>query len=416
MTLVNGLPINAFPGNPWSSATPQQTLELITTYNMEELDALVAPPVADLAWALRGSLTSVGTGIVKVPSRMPQRMNYAPFKYGGDRDYNAIDVVATQIKVAPYDLNFGFPMIWDDIGNGWKLMSSAPDGSLMEFVGIGGMAPQFVTAGQHLRAQLVASLFYESLYCTSLGLTSPKARCFPEPNNADGIALFTDGTGAEGSGGAQHYANPTIAGSGRFKNVFVAFGAFATNYGASLVKMTQIPHPTLNNVTSGARVTDTIGPTYMRDRFWQMAVSQLILQTSSVSGDGVAAATTNAFSDMVTQLARAGITEENFLGAAFGPRRFWIAPQLDNHPYVAAHPTDGPGGGPADFWINISAAPGRANWAKLACNSKEFVPTFRFYGPGDPRAMSERMSRFESDLDGGVSAGAYGEVQMFFGV
>ena len=45
MTLVNGLPINAFPGNPWSSAAPQQTLELITTYNLEEADALVQPPI-----------------------------------------------------------------------------------------------------------------------------------------------------------------------------------------------------------------------------------------------------------------------------------------------------------------------------------------------------------------------------------
>lgn len=416
MPLVNGLPINAFPGNPWSSIALQQTLELITTYNLEELDALTAPPIPDLAWAARGSMTSVGTGIVKVANRMPQRMNYTPFRYGGDRDYNTMDVVATQIRVNPFDLNFGFPMIMDEIGNGWKLMSQAPDGSLLDFVGISGLAPGFVVSGQHLRAQLVASLMYESLYSTALGLTNPKARCFAEPNNPDGIALFTDGLGAEGTAGAKHYANPTIASSGRFANVFPAFGVFSANYGRSLVKMTQIPHATLDNVTSGARVTDTIGPTYMRERFWNMAIQTLTLQTATMSGDGVAAATTNAYSDAVTKLAAAGITEENFLGAAFGPRRFWIAPQLDDHPYPVANPTSGPDGGPADFWVNISAAPGRASWAKLACNSKEFVPVFRFYGPGDPRAMSERMSRFESDLDGGVSAGAYGEVQMFFGV
>ncbi len=412
MTLISALPLNAFPGSPWSASAPQQTLELITTYDLDELDALSTPPTPDLAWSNVGTMTAIGTGIVKIVHRMPQTMAYTAFKIGGGRVYNTMDAVATGVKVAPADLNFGYPMIWDAIGNGWKLMSAAPDGSMVDFMGINGIAPGFVEAGLHYKCQLLASLYYSSLYCTSLGLTAPLEFTYPQPNNPNGIALFTDGTGAEGSGGAKHYANPTVSNSGRFKNVYPAFGAFATNYGRSLVLMTQKPHPTLPNVTSGARTTDTFGPTHMRERFWNMMTQTLVLQGGSINGTAIGAGVTNAQS----ALAIAGITEENFLGNAFGPRRFWILPQLDNHPYVQAHLTDGPGGAPADMWINVSAGKGRATYAKLAGASKDFVPTFRFYGPGDPRAESEQMCRFESNLHGGVRAGAPGEADMFFGV
>jgi len=421
MPLVNGLPLDAFPGQPWSSSTPQQTQELITIYDLTEKDALTRPPEPDLAWATIGTMTSTGLGIVKVPNVLPQRTYFTPFKPGGDREYQNVDVVATIIRPGPYDLNFWIPMIWDKVGNGWKLMSQGQDGTLLDFVGIGSFAETYVTAGLHHRAQLLSSLFYSGLYMTSISQTSPTARCFPEPNNPNGNALFTDGTGAEGSGGAKHYANPTVSASGRFANVFPAYGAFQANYGRSLAEMCIIPHPTLPNTTTGARVTDTYGPTWMRNRFWEMAVSGLILQaTTSGPGTLAAAAPTNAYSDAISKLAQSGITQENFLGAAFGPRRFWILPQLNNHPYYTynsgQHMTDGPGGEPADMWINVSAAKGRPTWAKLACNNMNFAPTFRMYGPGDPIAQSQRMMRFEGDLDAGVSAGAWGEVQMFFGV
>lgn len=422
--LLNGLPIDAFPGNPWSSACPQQTLELITTYNLVEANALTRPPVQDLAWATIGTRTSVGTGIIKIPHVIPQRTYFTPFKPGGDRDYQNVDVVATEVKPSPFDLNFWIPMIWDEIGNGWQLKSQGPNGSLIEFVGIGMFAQTYVTAGLHHRAQLVASLTYKGLYATSIGQTNPIARCFAEPNNPNGIALFTDGTGAEGSGGAAHYANPTVAASGRFANVFPAFGAFATNYGRSLAQMAVVPHPTLPNVTMGGHVTDTIGPTFMRNRFWEMAVSTLVMQVATAGGGAIAAAApTNAYNDAISRLAQQGITQENFLGVAFGPRRFWIAPQLDNHPYYTynsgEHMTDGPNGEPSDMWINLWAdAPGAdgqsLTWAKLGCMNEAFVPRFMMYGPGDPLAMSQRMMRFEGDLDAGVSAGDWQTCQMFF--
>lgn len=406
MALVNGLPLKLFPGNPWSSQTPQQAQELITTWNLDEVDALNTDPGPDLAWSGIGTKVNVGTGIVKVFHNMPQRMDYTPFD--GKRRYNTVDAVVNQVKIQGHDLNFTYPMIWDQMGNGYKLMSES-NGGLVEFMGINGMAPRFVQSGQHLKAQAVASLFYSGLYSTALSLTTPAAVTYPQPNNPNGIALFTDGLGAEGTAGAKHYANPTMANSGRFANVFPAFGAFETMFGASLVKMTIKPHATLSNITSGARVTDVFGGTGMRDKFFRMMVSDLIMQTTTATGakDAASAVVAGAsISNPYSYAKSMGITEENFIGTAFGPRRFWILPQLDSHPYLVANPT-------ADFWINVGAAPGRPAWAQLGCNSKDFVPTFHFYGAGDPRAQSERLCRFETDLDAGAGAGDPGCVDMF---
>lgn len=411
MPLVNALPINAFPGAPWSSTAPQQALELITTWNLDEQTALTAPPDADLAWAGVGTNTAQGVGIVKFGHALPSTLNFERFKPDGSRTYNTLDVIASKVQVNPYDLNFRVPMIWTEIGNGWQLMSQGQN-TLVEFVGINGLGADYVVAGKAYKCQLIASLFQAGLYSTALSLTAPTALAYggaAMPNNPNGIALFTDGLGAEGTPGAMHYANPTVANSGRFKNVWPAFGTFAANYGASLVKMAVKPHSTLPNKTSGARVTDTFGPPSMYEKFWAMMVQSLTLQTAEVSGNGVAAATTNPYAQAVAQ----GLSQENFIGTTFGPRTFWILPELESHPYAQANPTK-------DFWINVSAGKDRStgrpqpSWAKLASNSKEFVPTFRFYGPGDPRAMSERAMRFEGDLDGGVAGGAPGVIDMFF--
>jgi hypothetical protein len=412
MPLVNALPIPV--GNPWSSAAPQQALELITVWNLDELTALAAPPNPDLAWADVGTNVALGRGIVKFAHSMPSTLNFERFKPGGTRKYNTLDVVAARVEVNPYELSFGIPMIWDYIGNGWMLQSKGANDTLIDFTGVSGLGAQYVIAGKAYKCQGVASLFYEGMYCTGSGLSLTTPTQFahggaPQGLATGGIALFTDGTGAANSVGDQHYANPTVSSSGRFKNVWSAFGGFALNYGRSLTTMTVKPHATLPNKTSGARTRHTFGPTFMREKFWRMMVEDLTLTTATVSGNGVAAATTNPFSLAKTL----GITEENFVGNAFGPRIFWILPELDNHPYCLANPGK-------DMWVNISdgtfAGQRRPSWAKLACINKEFVPVFRFYGPGDPRAMSELMMRFEGDLDAGFAGGAPGEIDVFFEV
>jgi hypothetical protein len=315
-------------------------------------------------------------------------------------------------------------MIWDGAGNGFMLMTGGESSTVLDAAGVQGVGSFYVAAGRHLKAQLVADLAYSSIYAASggnvpVGLTSPTKLTGPQPLNPNGIALFSDGTGAEGSGGAKHFSNFTNAASGRYANLFKAFGAFATMYGASLVKMAQVPNPLFANTTTGARVTDTIGPSHMLDRFWTMAVASLTLQTTTSPGN-IGVASSNAYADAVLALAKQGITKDDFVGVKIGPRRFWIAPQLDQHPYVLNNPTGGPGGGPADMWINVAASePGkkpRASWAKLGCTTKSFTPLFRMYGAGDPKAQSERMCRFEGDLDAGAAPGEPSNVQMFFGV
>jgi hypothetical protein len=214
MPLVNALPISQ--GNPWSNTAPQQALELITTWNLDEKDALSAPPSADLAWADVGSITAQGVGIVKHAHSMPQSLAFSPFKPGA-RVYKSLDVVAKAVKVNPFDLNFGIPMIWNEIGNGWELRTPGQDNTLMEFVGITGLGADYVVAGKAYKCQLIASVLYSSWYSSAGAYvnTAPTMFTYPQPNNPNGIALITDGTGADGSGGAQHYANPTVASSGR---------------------------------------------------------------------------------------------------------------------------------------------------------------------------------------------------------
>lgn len=402
MPLVSSLPLAV--SGPWSSTAPQQALELITTFDLDEKDALMTPPVADIAWGDVGTHTSVATGIVKVVHAMPQSAAMQEFVSGNARKYHTLDAVAKAITVSGRDLSYQIPMIWDAIGNGWKLMSPAPDGSLMDFVGINSLGALYVTSGRVEKCRFVADLFYTSLYATTGGLniTTPRKTTYPQGASPNGIALFTDGTGADGTVGAQHYANPTVTTSGRFKNVWFGFGSFDQNYGASLVKMTVKPNGLFPDITSSGRVTHTFGGTAMRDKFWRMMVQSLILQAQSVGGQAVAAATTNPYS----YAASLGITEENFLGSAFGPRKFYILPHLDGHPYLQQNPG-------ADFWINVDARPNVATWAKLACNSKTWTPTFRMYGPGDARAQGDRMMRWEGDLDGGSEPGAPGGIDMF---
>lgn len=402
MSLVNTLPL-AISG-PWSATAPQQALELITQFNTDEILALQVPPTADIAWADVGTHTSVGTGIIKTVHTMPQSAAMQEFTTGNNRKYHSLDVVAKSVKPSARELSYQIPMIWDNIGNGWKLMSQAPDGSLLDFAGINGLGATYVMSGRVEKCAFAADLFYSSLYATTGGLsqTAPRKLTFPQGSSATGIALFSDGTGTAGSVGDKHYSNPTVITSGRFQNVWFGFGSFAANYGASLVKMTVKPHPLFPNITSSGRVTHTFGGTAMRDQFFRMMVQDLILQTQTVGGNLASGATTNPYAYAKTM----GITEENFLGSAFGPRTFHILPHLDSHPYLVQNPT-------ADFWINVDARPGTAAWAKLGCNTKTWTPTFRMYGPGDPQAQRDRMMRWEGDLDGGAEPGNPLAIDMF---
>lgn len=407
MALVSALPIKQGP--TWASTVSDQVQEIITTYNAEELDALSAVPESVIGWADIGTNVSQGMGIVKVPIRLPQSLGFLPFEYGGARTYQNLDVAAPVVKVQPWSLNFAWPMVWDSVGNA-KMMSEGVGGTLEEFMGAGGLAASVVGAARAYKAQLVASMFTRGMTYSAKSITAD-LYTIPQPGNPNGLPFFTNGSDT-----AMHYAHPFRADSGRFKNVYTAYGTFASKFGASLVTMTQKPHPLLPNMTMGLEVTDVFGPTWMRDRFWQMAVQSLSLQTTTTPGN-LAAATTGPFSQDVL----GKYNSSNFLGASgFAPVRYWILPQLDNHPYFThnsnANMTTGPGGGPADMWINVCAKPGSGSWCHLAGPSKDFQPFSRIYGPGDPRAQSERRVRMECDLDAGYAGGLYHLIDVFFGV
>ena len=343
MPLQNVQPL---PSNfTWSSATPAATQEMITTYNAEELDVLNLAPEPEIAWANVGTNVSIGSGIVKVPWRIPQSMAYGAFNYGGNRQYQNIDIAAPAIKVMPWDLNFAWPMVWDEMGRAKLMSEGAPDESgrpsLMEFAGAGGLADAVIGAARAYKAQLVSSMFFLGYTSSALGLTAT-IKTVPQPGLPNGNAFFTNGSDTPA-----HYSHPFNGASGTFKNAWTAYGAFASNFKRSLVAVSQVPHPTLPNQIFGARVTDVIGPTWMRDRFWDMAVSSLSLQTTTTPGN-LAAATTNTLNAALLQQ----YSVDNFIGAAgLGPVRYWINPALDAHPYFTANSnanmTTGPGGGPA---------------------------------------------------------------------
>jgi len=406
MTLISTLPVTQV--GPWSATAPVRALELITTYNLDEHLALLKPPHDDVRWAAEaGTHTSVGVGIIKPAFAMPQSAAMQPFNAENGRRYYGLDVITQTLKPGARDLSYKIPMIWNEIGNGYQLMAG---GRPLEIADITGIAELFVMSGAVERAVFAADLFYSSFYATTGGLssTAPTKLTYPQGAATGGIALFSDGTGAAGSVGDQHYANPTNPKSGRFSTVHFGYGPWSQNtFASSMTLMAKRPHPLFPNITSGQVVTDVFGPTSMRQKFFEMAVQDLVLQAVNMSGQNVAAAVTNPYS-----FAKAnGLTEETFIGNPFGPRRYWAIPHLDNHPYLVQNPT-------ADFWINIARnVPGRAqsavSWCKLACNTKDWTPVFRMYGPGDPIAQRDREMRWEGDLDADSQPGDPMAVDMF---
>lgn len=411
MSLENALPLSAFPGFTWSSVVSDQVQEIITTINTEGLGALSAAPEKAVAWAGVGTRVSTGVGVVKVPVRLPDSTAFQPFTYGGRREYQNIDVGAAVVRANPWALNFRWPMIWDMIGNNMQLMSQQADGSLVPFMGAAGIANDIVFGARFQKAQLVASLFYKSLTDAGIGLTA-EAFTLPQPGFPNGLPLFTNGTDS-----ALHFANPFRATSGRFQTLYPAYGTFDAMYVASLVEMTQVPHPTLPNMFMGLEATDVLGPSWMRDRFYAKAVQQLALQVQSIGINAVGAATSNIMN--VETLARYNANQ--FIGASnFAPQRFWICSALDSHPYFTANGganlTTGPGGGPADMWVTIAANKPGLCWAELVAPTKEFTPRMYLFGDGDPQSIEQRAVRLLGDLDAGAAAGLPHGVKMFLGV
>jgi hypothetical protein len=252
---------------------------------------------------------------------------------------------------------------------------------------------------QHARAakaDMVASVLMAGFTNSSLGVTA-KALTLPQPGNANGLPLFVDATQTK------HYANPLDATSARFANLFLNAGKITATdvMGTVLTNMTQVPHPSKANMTLGNEVTDLIGGTSMLIPFWKLAIQALSLETTTSPGN-LAAATTNPYSGDTIAKATAAIGV-----SGLSPWRFWIAPQLDAHPYLVANPTK-------QMWIAISRTRNGAAWCEMAGPNTEFAPVVTLLGDGTEEARKTRKVRLFGDLDGGAAAGLPHFAQMYF--
>ncbi len=378
------LPLNIFPGFSSFGVVSDQVREIATVFNAEGVDALQSIPEDQVAWADIGTRVSKGDFRVKIPVRLTALMGFEPFD--GTRRYHPVTVASVAVNVSPWSLGLEWPI----------QITSSGNAQLQDFYGISGVANDVVQHARGQKADMVASVLMSGFTNVALGVTA-KALTLPQTGNAGGLPLFVDATQTK------HYANPLDANSGRFANHFLGAGKITDGgvMGRVLTNMTQIPHPSKANVTLGNKVTDIIGGTNMLEPFWKLAIQTLALETTTSPGN-LAAAVTNPYS--AESMAKA---TQMIGGAGLTPWRFWIAPQLDAHPYLQANPTK-------QMWITVSRTRQGAAWCELAGPNTDFAPIITLLGDGTEEARKSRKVRLFGDLDGGAAAGLPHFIAKYF--
>lgn len=385
--MASVLPLNVFPGFTAHGIVSDQVREIATVFNAEGIEALQGIPESAVAWADLGSRYTPGLIDVKVPVRLTSLLGFEPFE--GERHYHQVTVAAVNVRPAPWSLGLEWPIQINESG--------IP--MLQNFYGVSGIAGDVVSHGRALKADLMASLVMAGMTNASLGMTAT-ALTIPQPGVAAGLPLFSDGAT---SGSTQHYANPLDVRSTQFSNLHLNVGTFDDYFGQSLVDMTRVPHPSKANMTLGLGVTDVVGGTNMLLPFWRTAISTLSLQTASVGGTPLSAAPTNIYNPKLIEQAGA----QQLVGTSgLAPWRFWIAPQLDAHPYLVANPTK-------HMWLSISQTRKGAAWAELAGPNATFAPRITLLGDGSEEALKSRKVRLFGDLDAGAAAGLPHFVKLY---
>ncbi len=267
---------------------------------------------------------------------------------------------------------------------------------LEQFYGVSGVAADVVQHARAAKADLAASILMGGFTNANLSLVA-KALTLPQPGNPNGLPLFVDATQTK------HYANPLDANSARFANLFLNAGKITDTdvMGTCLTNMTQVPHPSKSNMTLGNKVTDIIGGTSMLIPFWKLAIQTLSLQTTTSPGN-LAAATTNIYNP-----ANIAAATQQINAAGASPWRFWIAPQLDAHPYLVANPTK-------QMWFTVSRTRQGAAWCEMAGPNVTFTPNLTLLGDGTEECKKTRMVRLFGDLDAGAAAGLPHFIQCYF--
>lgn len=379
-----GLPLNIFPGFTSFGVVSDQVKEIATVFNAEGVEALQSIPEKMVAWADVGTRVTKADFQAKIPVRLTSLIGFEQFD--GTRHYHPVTVASVAVKVAPWSLALEWAM----------QISTSGQSQLKDFYGINGIANDVVQHARAAKADMVASVLSAGFTNSSLGVTA-KALTLPQPGAASGLPLFVDATQTK------HYANPLDPNSARFANLFLGAGKITDTgvMGTVLTNMTQVPHPSKANMTLGNEVTDLIGGTGMLIPFWQLAIQTLSLQTTTSPGN-LAAATTNIYNPNNIAQATASIG-----AAGLAPWRFWIAPQLDAHPYLVANPTK-------QMWMAVSRTRQGAAWCELAGPNTEFAPVITLLGDGTEEARKSRKVRLFGDLDAGAAAGLPHFAQMYF--
>lgn len=378
------LPLNIFPGFTSFGVVSDQVKEIATVFNAEGVEALQSIGEKQVAWADVGVRVSKADFKAKIPVRLTSLMGFEQFN--GERRYHPVSVASVAVNVTPWSLGLEWPVQFSQSGNA----------QLQEFYGISGVANDVVQHARAQKADMVASVLMAGFTNTALGVTA-KALTLAQPGNANGLPLFVDATQTK------HYSNPLDPNSARFENLYLGAGKItaAGVMGKVLTDMTQVPHPSKANMTLGNEVTDLIGGTAMLEPFWKLAIQSLSLETTT-SPANLAAATTNPYS--VENIGKA----TSMIGVSgLAPWRFWIAPQLDAHPYLVANPTK-------QMWLAVSRSRQGSAWCEMAGPNTTFAPMITLLGDGTEEARKSRRVRLFGDLDGGAAAGLPHFIKAYF--
>jgi hypothetical protein len=415
--------MDLFPGLSYYGVASASVRELLVQFNLEALTSLSGVPEqavrwGDIATRVSGGFSPLST--VAIPVRLLPLLGFEPFE--GERKYKQVSVARITTKINPYQLNMEWPVD----------LAKSPVGGIYDFGGIGQTVVE--AARQHkcrMLSQILASGFTSATIAATSGVKTTDARGYavtidqPGYAGASALPLFSGGVASGGSDETspitvKHFANPLDPNSARFANLFYGIGKITdaacarsvtgqmstadSVFGTMLTRMSQVPHPTYRGMSLGLAVTDVIGPTWMLMPFWQVAIQQLSLQISNPTGSTyVAGATTNVFNPDRVKEAGADM----LMGASgLAPWRFWIAPQLDLHPYAIANAGK-------QMWFAVSRSKPSLSWAELAAPTKQYTPKITLLGENTEEALKSRMIRLLGDLDAGGAAGLPHCIQMY---
>lgn len=357
-----------FPGLKTVGLVNASVKELAVAFNLECLAALQEPVDDDLMWAeIAGVTPAIFEG--KVVVDMTNLDGFEPFQ--GERYYKDVEVLAIKSDVNEWQRNLRYPIKFDALGNV----------TLQQIYAAATQGANLVNHARVMKPRLAATVFMQGTPGTG------KALVYAGNDIAGaGLPLFSS---AGTTGG--HFANPTDPNSRKFDNYFPGFGKFSsTAVGKCRTNMRLVPAATLSAESMGLQITDFIGPSHMETPFDQVRLAALDLRIATVGGQAVAAAPSNIYAQGQT------------------PANYWIAPQMDNDPFLAAYKLANPGWTPdtlPHLWITVSRKRKNLRCIEMVAPTKEFTPRFTIFGDGSEKAAETKKVHILGDLDAGAAPG-----------